>query len=268
MNWISPTGLSPCAAMPTHSPLIRSSASGVSITRSGPKRCCSPAVARNTPPLTPTSSPSTTTFGSSAMARASARLMASTRLTSGIGRAFELVALSDIHLRKLGIEMIEHALRRPRRAGEIALDRRVDALLAFGDELFLLRLVPCLLSHEIGSQPRDRLLLPTRLDVLGRTIAACVIGGSMVTEPIGERLDQAWTFAGAGMRDRLVGRRAHSDDIVSVHLLAGKARGNRLLGKRVGCRLQLEGHGNGPLIIVGDEHERQLPHARNVHRPP
>src|SRR3954466_14684598 len=157
MNLISPTGLSPCAAMPTQSPLIRSSASGVSITRSGPKRCCSPAVARNTPPLMPTSSPSTTTFASSSMARASARLMASTRLTSGIGHALELIALSDIHLRKLGIEMIEHALRRPRRAGEIALNRCVNALLALGDELFLVRLAPRLLAHEIGPQPRDRL---------------------------------------------------------------------------------------------------------------
>ena len=49
MNWISPTGLSPCAAIPTQSPLIRVSDSGVSKTRSTPKRCCKPAVARKTP---------------------------------------------------------------------------------------------------------------------------------------------------------------------------------------------------------------------------
>src|SRR6266581_4252286 len=84
MNWISPTGFKPCAAMPTQSPLIRSSASGVSNTRSGPKRCCSPTVARKTPPLTPTSSPNTTTLGSSSIARASAILTASTSVISGI----------------------------------------------------------------------------------------------------------------------------------------------------------------------------------------
>ena len=37
MNWISSTGLRPRAAMPTHNPLIRSSARGVS-TRSAPMR--------------------------------------------------------------------------------------------------------------------------------------------------------------------------------------------------------------------------------------
>ena len=114
MNWISPTGLRPCAAMPTHRPLISSSASGVSITRSGPKRFCRPTVARKTPPLTPTSSPSTTTFGSSCMARASARLTASTSVTSAMGGTLQLVALGGVDVRQLGVEVIEHGLRRAR----------------------------------------------------------------------------------------------------------------------------------------------------------
>ena len=71
--------------MPTHKPLISNSDRGVSITRWGPKRCCRPAVARKTPPLMPTSSPNTTTLGSSSIARARAKVTASTRVTSGMG---------------------------------------------------------------------------------------------------------------------------------------------------------------------------------------
>src|SRR5262249_51015700 len=171
MNWISPTGLSPCAAMPTQAPPISSSDSGVSITRSGPKRCCSPTVARNTPPFTPTSSPSTITFGSSCIARASARLTASTSVDSGIAASLQLVALGRVDLGKFGIEVIEHRLRRSWRFRQIPFCRSVDALLALACELFLLRLAPCLLADEIGAQPDDRLLLPTPLDLFRRAIA-------------------------------------------------------------------------------------------------
>src|SRR5262249_16088932 len=177
MNWISPTGLRPCAAMPTHSPLINSSESGVSITRSEPKRCCSPTVARKTPPFTPTSSPSTTTLESSSVARASAGLTASTNVTSGIRGSGELRPLAGIGAREFGVEMVEHRLRRTRRGRQIAFDRRLDLLLAFGREFFLLRLAPRVLTDEIGAQARDRLLLPARLNLLGRSVTRRVIGG-------------------------------------------------------------------------------------------
>ena len=42
MNWISATGFKPCVAMPTDMPAIVASASGVSCTRSAPKRCLQP----------------------------------------------------------------------------------------------------------------------------------------------------------------------------------------------------------------------------------
>src|SRR2546430_1807756 len=63
-SWISGPGRSPYSAMPMAAPTIPPSASGVSITRSGPNSSYRPAVARNTPPNLPTSSPSTTTRGS------------------------------------------------------------------------------------------------------------------------------------------------------------------------------------------------------------
>src|SRR6478672_2430954 len=95
--------------MPTQSPLIRASDSGVSKTRSTPKRCCNPAVARNTPPLTPTSSPKTTTLGSSARARASAKLIASTSVTSGI-LVLDFLTLAGIGARQSGNRLLLPAL--------------------------------------------------------------------------------------------------------------------------------------------------------------
>ena len=121
---------------------------------------------------------------------------------------------------------------------QIALDRGLDVLLAFGGKLLLVRLAPRLLAHEIGPQPRDRLLLPARLDLLGRTVARRVICGRVIAEPIGDRLDKAGPFAIAGRVDRVFGRRAHGDDVVAIHLLADEARGDRLLRQRLGCRLQ------------------------------
>src|ERR1043166_5542905 len=176
--------------MPTHRPLISNSASGVSITRSGPKRCCSPTVARNTPPLTPTSSPSTTTSGSSSMARASAMLTASTSVASGIGASRQLAAVAGVNGRQFRIEVVEHGLRRARRRREIALDRGVDLLLTCVRERLFARLVPKFLAHEVGAQPGDRLFLPVLLHVFGGPVARRVGGGGVVAEPVGHRLDQ------------------------------------------------------------------------------
>src|SRR6266536_353298 len=268
MNWISPIGLRPCAAMPTHKPLISSSASGVSSTRSDPKRCCSPAVARNTPPLTPTSSPSTTTLSSSSMARASARLTASTRVSSGIGAWLQRSALARISGRQFRIKVVEHGLRLARDGREITLHRSLHALLALGDELLLLRLGPRLAADQIRAQSRDRLLLPARLNFLGGPIACGVVGRGMVAEPIGDGLDQTWPAARLGSRDRLLGGGPHGNHVVAVHLLALKPGGDRLLGQGRGRGLQLERHADGPLIVVGDEDERQLPNAGEIHRLP
>src|SRR5260221_13026490 len=207
MSGMSPTGLRPCAAMPTHSPLINSSARGVSITRSAPNRCCRPTVARKTPPLTPTSSPSTTTLASSSMARASARLIASTSVTSGIGASAELRPLAGIGSREFGVEMVEHRLWRARRGRQIALDRRLDLLLAVGRELLLLRFAPRLLTYEIGAQARDRLLLPAGLNLLGRTVTRRVIGGRVVAEAGGDGPGGGRRPPGRGPAERLPPRR-------------------------------------------------------------
>src|SRR5215472_2406105 len=158
MNWISPTGFSPCAAMPTQSPPISASDSGVSKTRSTPKRCCNPVVARNTPPLTPTSSPNTTTSGSSARARASAKLIASTSVALGI-EVLDFLALGGIGAWHSGVEVVEHGFRRTRTDRKVAFDGRFDLLFGFGGDFFLVRFAPIHSADQIISQPSNWLLL-------------------------------------------------------------------------------------------------------------
>jgi hypothetical protein len=51
-----------------------------------------------------------------------------------------------------------------------------------------------------------------------------------------------------------------------VDLLAAKARGNRLLGQRLGRRLQLERDRDRPLIIDRDKDDGKLPDPNEVHR--
>src|SRR5690348_7114137 len=113
-NWISATGFMPWVAMPMEIPAIKASASGVSITRSLPKRCCRPWVARNTPPFRPTSSPSTTTDGSFSISWAIAMVMASTIVTLAMVGALlhGLFALGDESLGQVGEHVVEHALHR------------------------------------------------------------------------------------------------------------------------------------------------------------
>src|SRR3984893_10961810 len=237
INWISPTGFSPCTAMPMQSPLIRSSASGVSRTRSDPKRSCSPTVARKTPPLTPTSSPSTTTLGSSCIARASARLMASTNVTSDIVLSREFTPLRDIGLGQLAIEMIEHGFRPAWLRCQIAFDRRLDAFMALGGKLFLLRFAPHFLANKESPQARNRLFLPMGLDIFSRTVTCRVISGGMIAEPVGDRLDEAGALAVTGCGNCLFRRGAHRHHIVAIHLLADKPGCDGLLRKCFGSSL-------------------------------
>src|SRR5579885_3903747 len=162
VNWISATGRKPSAARPTDMPAMSNSARGVSITRDGPKRCCSPSVARKTPPLTPTSSPRTRTRSSAAISCARARFTAWTRESSGMVAVLGhhlLPLLRQLH-RQLLEEMVEHRGRGLGRHGEIGVDRGVDLRGAFGQQLLLLGLGPGAHADEICSKAPDRLQLP------------------------------------------------------------------------------------------------------------
>jgi hypothetical protein len=73
---ISITGRRPRSDAPIAQPTIACSEIGVSSTRAGPKRSCSPSVALNTPPAAPTSSPNSRTRSSISISSAIARAIA------------------------------------------------------------------------------------------------------------------------------------------------------------------------------------------------
>src|SRR5207342_1269993 len=94
---------------PTAVPRIPSSARGVSTQRSAPKRSCSPAVARKTPPSLPTSWPMTRTEGSRSISTWSASLTASTRNRSAMPEdPPELREIVGLRGRRVGVRMLEH----------------------------------------------------------------------------------------------------------------------------------------------------------------
>src|SRR3989338_851673 len=154
VNWISATGFSPSAAMPIATPAMAASASGVSMTRSAPKRACRRTVARNTPPLTPISSPSSTTLGSRASSWASARLTASTRLISAMtlragAEPQRGLALLPERGGQRGVKMIEHHLGPRRRDGQGGFHGLIDGLGAFAEQRFFALLAPGAGAHEV-----------------------------------------------------------------------------------------------------------------------
>src|SRR5437660_10725755 len=222
-NWISATGRKPSAAMPTAMPAIRPSARGVSATRSGPKRCCRPAVARNTPPLTPTSSPIMKTRSSSSMARASARLMPSTSVMFDIALRLlgELGGLPGVLARQPRVEMLEHLLGPRRRRIEVRLHHLLHVRLRVLGERLLLGRRPGAFGVQPGAQPQDRLLLPLLLQFLGAAIARRIVRGRVVAQPVGHRFEQRRAFARACALHRAPHDIAHRDQVVAVELLAG-----------------------------------------------
>src|SRR3954447_12538860 len=165
MNWISAIGRRPWLAMPMDMPAIMPSASGVSCTRSLPNRSCKPAVARNTPPFTPMSSPMTTTVGSWAISHACARLMASIIVSFAMaspasvaargGAAPRELALGLRALRQPGEEEVEHAVGRLLAGVEVLLDGGIDVLRAGDFQLFFALVVPGARFYQIGASAKQ-----------------------------------------------------------------------------------------------------------------
>src|SRR5690606_34571425 len=231
MNWISATGFRPCAAMPTDMPAIRPSASGVSCTRNAPKRSCRPTVARNTPPLMPTSSPSTTTSGSSASARASARLMPSTSVTLGmlrlVPRTAAIAARGGLLRGERGRWMCEQVCEQlvgtHGRAVLVGVHGFLDARAALRAQRGLVGIAPPALRAQPGAGAQQRLEFPGGFQFGSRPVAAGVVRGGVVTEPVGDRFDHHRAAAAAGARQRVFHHLAYGDDVVAIHLHAGHA---------------------------------------------
>ena len=212
-------------------PAISASASGVSITRSGPKRRADPAVARKTPPSLPTSSPSTTTSASSlhrAREREVDRLnQRDLRHPALPPRRVALARCSRIERRGRGrVQVVEHAVGGCGRRVEVGLDRRSDLLVALLQQrCSSSRLVPRACARQVIAQAQrsarcfQRRSRPRRV-----AIARRIVGGRVVGQAIGERFDQRRPVAGARFASARVDDLAHGDHVVAVDLLARECR--------------------------------------------
>src|SRR5437762_11339339 len=164
---------------PTAAPRIPASASGVSTQRSEPKRSRRPAVARNTPPARPTSSPITSTSGSRASSMCSASLTASTSVSSAtkVSRRLDVgVREEELGIRRRlrfggGDPGAHDVLRLPARGGD---DRVVEEAEPLQE--------PLVLAHALA---RAFLLDPLLVDVRARVVGGRVRRGAVV-----HRLDE------------------------------------------------------------------------------
>ena len=205
MNWISATGRKPCAASPMLMPAISVSASGVSTTRSAPKRSCNPAVARNTPPLTPMSSPSSTTrsIGLELMRERLSDRLDERDLTHGAAPA-QRIALLAQRCGQLREQVLEHRRRRARRHGEKLGDGLLDAFAVLASR------AAASLSASLQSRSRTKYCLSrtsgsrrcARSSSAAAPIAARIVRGRVVGEPIGQRFDDVRAAAGASLGER------------------------------------------------------------------
>src|SRR4249919_1908517 len=172
-NCASATGFMPCEARPTVRPAMVVSSSGVSSTRCEPNVACKPAVARNTPPLTPTSSPSTTTVSSLRISYARACVIASMSvIAAGVAGSAMATALPrdgfgtlrEQVRRRIAIEEIEHRGHRLHLAFQVRIDLHVHPLAALLDPRGFLRFGPRTGGRQVVAQAHVRFARPGRLD--------------------------------------------------------------------------------------------------------
>src|SRR5262249_5084263 len=133
---ISHTGRQPVMQRPTAVPRIPASASGVSTHRSAPNLSRSPAVARNTPPARPTSSPITITLGSRPSSTWNASLIASTSVSSLTEHLPQLGQLGLERRRRRRIRVLENEPDVGRRLRLGRRDPRTQGLRRFGTRGF------------------------------------------------------------------------------------------------------------------------------------
>src|SRR5690242_18826905 len=155
---------------PTAPPRIPASASGVSTQRFSPKRSRSPAVARNTPPARPTSSPRTMRLSSRSSSTWSASFTASTRKSSAIPALAEVRRREDVGVveDELGIRL---GLRLRRRD---PLPHRLERLVL---ALLRRRVVEDAESPEIRVVAADALIALLLLDAVEVDVRPRIVGG-------------------------------------------------------------------------------------------
>ena len=162
--------------------------------------------------------------------------------------------------------MNRNRLRPLRRGRQIGLGRPVDLSRDLGQQPLLVGLGPYAAADEVVAQSGDRVFGPMRAHIGVAAVAARIVGGGVVAQAIGQRLDQVRPAAGPRLGDGAGHRLAHRDDVVAVDLLTLDAGGDRLLRQRLGGGLLSHRDRDRPMVVVDDKDQRQTPHAGDVER--
>src|SRR5437763_8983511 len=263
-NCISQTGRRPTTAAPIAQPMIADSASGVSITRSGPNSSMNLSVTLNAPPNTPMSSPIRSTRSSARSSSSRAEEIAWRYVSSGIARPPESAPARDAVAQRLGLALAEHPIdcrRRIRhRRGERLLGRGVDLA---GDGGSYCLDIDSELPPPPPLTPRGVALAPFLNLLLGHVLHV-VVGGVSV-HPHRHRFDQGRPAARHRARPSLECRLENSLGVVAVDSDPDEpVRGGAL--HRVHGELLVQRGRVRILVVLEHEHDRELLHSGPVHR--
>src|SRR4051812_4266496 len=255
---ISHTGRHPAMQRPTAAPRMPASASGVSKQRSAPKRSRRPAVARNTPPARPTSSPRTITSASRSSSTWNASLIASTIESSATEDPPQLREVRPERRGRIDEGVLEQQRRIRRRFGPPPRNPLPHQTGRPRPDLRRGRLVEHAEPLQVALVTADALVLLLLLDALEVDVRLRVVSRGVRRGAIRHRLDEGRPAAGARALHRLARRLVHGEDVTAVDADAGHAVAGRLVGQRLRVRLRGEGRRDRPLVVVAEEDERRL----------
>src|SRR6202171_3566943 len=223
------------------------SASGMSITRWAPKRCWRPSVALKTPPLRPTSCPSTQTRSSRSISSKSASRTAWTSVRSGIG----------IHV----------TAERPR-FGLRGTLRRLGGTLDLPIDLVTHRLIGFqrqpTAAHQRVAHAWNGILQGFRRELRRVAVRPLVVVGGVRLQAQDLGFDQGRTTAGPCPLRRLGHGRVDGEEVIAGNPNARNAVGGRSFRDAGSSDLQRLRHRDRPVIVLAEEDHRTAVDAGKV----
>src|SRR5579884_3864607 len=251
-NWISATGRRPFRALPIATPTMQDSARGVSSTLASPYLAWRPSVARNTPPLRPTSSPSTQTRGSRSISSWRASRMPSIRVLTA--------TVSSPH----GVDVTFEVgrVRGRRRLGR--LHRRLHLGQALPPESLLVLLGEERLLPQVGAEAIDGVGAQHLLQLLRGPVAPLIVVRGVGGEAPAASPDQGGTLAGACPPHRLAHGLVDGQGIAAVDVDAGHAVAPGSLRHRYHRHLQPARDRDGVAVVLHQADEGQTVDAGEV----
>src|SRR6202521_3586785 len=245
-------------------PAITPSESGVSITRPAPCLANRPSVARNTPPLRPTSSPNTTTRWSRAISSVRAWFTASTTVISAKAVLGETLELSFQPWGSICMNLAEIEIRVGRRLPLRLLPRHSKLVLHLVLHAIQRSLVHNSTRLEMQLHASQGVAVDPQVMKLARLVTGRVIGCGVKSQPVGDCLDECRPLTFAGAPRRLAHRCVHRKQVVAVALDAGEAIGDGFLGQGLRRGLLRDAGRDRPTVVLAEKDDRSLHDPREV----